>query len=226
MATVAAPAPGSRPGKIEAWYYNDDGADQRLPHKYEPNRPVPLEKLTELGVIQWALDADKYEDDAELEAIREERGYSYKDVITVSPEKLPGYEEKIKSFFEEHIHTDEEIRYVLDGTGYFDVRDENDEWIRIFCGKGDMIVLPEGMYHRFTMDEQNYIKAMRLFVGEPVWTPYNRPQEDNPSRTKYVNAFLSGGENKAEPSEPAEKRPRVEEEEVAATTEGKTSTEA
>lgn len=42
-----------------------------------------------------------------LQALRQERGYDYDDVITVSPDKLPNYEEKIKSFFEEHIHTDE-----------------------------------------------------------------------------------------------------------------------
>lgn len=32
---------------------------------------------------------------------------------------------------------------------------------------------------------------MRLFVGEPVWTPYNRPQDNMPSRKKYVESFLS-----------------------------------
>lgn len=30
---------------------------------------------------------------------------------------------------------------------------------------------------------------MRLFVGAPVWTPYNRPQEEHPSRAKYVEKF-------------------------------------
>eukprot|EP00243_Klebsormidium_subtile_P008434 TRINITY_DN39_c0_g1_i1.p1 TRINITY_DN39_c0_g1~~TRINITY_DN39_c0_g1_i1.p1 ORF type:complete len:194 (+),score=64.23 TRINITY_DN39_c0_g1_i1:39-620(+) len=174
----------------EAWYMDESDADQRLPHKLEPNQPVSREQLAELGVLHWVLDADKYETDSELLQIKKDRNYSYQDLITVSPDKLPNYEVKIKSFFEEHIHTDEEIRYCLDGSGYFDVRDASDKWIRILVRKGDMIVLPAGMYHRFTLDENNYIKALRLFVGEPVWTPINRPVDDHPIRKSYVDTFV------------------------------------
>src|SRR5690242_10296222 len=106
---------------IEAWYMDDSSEDQRAPHKQTPNAPVSREQLDALGVLQWSgLDADNYETAEDLRAIREQRGYNYVDLITCCPEKLENYEAKIRSFFEEHIHEDEEIRYCLEGSGYFD----------------------------------------------------------------------------------------------------------
>lgn len=159
---------------LRAWYMCAEEGDQREENRCTPDEEVSKEKLDALGVLSW--EGLTGAEDPRLAEIKSERGYTYTDIVNVCPEALPEYEKKIASFYREHIHYDEEIRFILEGSGYFDVRDENDRWIRISLQAGDMIILPEGIYHRFTCDAKNYTKAMRLFVGEPVWTPYNRDE--------------------------------------------------
>lgn len=182
--------------------------DQREPH--DSGRDVPDSKLTELGIHHF-----NYPDVSAVNAVASERGYKNRDEITISPEKMGDiYEDKVKTFFHEHLHEDEEIRYILDGGGYFDVRGKDDDWIRIKLDKHDLMIMPAGIYHRFTTDEQNvsrhlaaigsegntnsdimqYTKAMRLFKDDPKWTPLNRGSDTdaNAFRQEYLKQRESG----------------------------------
>lgn len=31
---------------------------------------------------------------------------------------------------------------------------------------------------------------MRLFIGDPIWTPFNRPHDHLPARKEYLKAFV------------------------------------
>jgi len=188
----------------DCWVMPDgECAYQKEENRKEPNESVDVAFLRKLGIKYWKMDAESYtypvkaipwnpKDalDPRLIQLRDDRGYSYADIITVHPDHLPGYEEKVKAFFEEHIHDAEEIRYILDGQGFFDVRDLQDRWIRIHIKKGDLMTLPEGIYHRFTTDKTDMIHAMRLFIGVPVWTPFNRPCDEHESRKNYVKQYI------------------------------------
>lgn len=102
----------------EAWLMPDYVNDQCQPNQLEPHVPVSAEQMRELGMCYWKMhDVDKYEyptkavpwdpkdaKDPKLQALRDARGYSYADIITVHPDHLPEFDTKIAAFFEEHIH--------------------------------------------------------------------------------------------------------------------------
>jgi 1,2-dihydroxy-3-keto-5-methylthiopentene dioxygenase len=103
----------------EAWIMPDNentpDFDQCKPNKCEPNIPVSAAEMKKIGIAYWKMEnVDKYEYpvkavpydpkdamDPKLSALRDSRGYSYADIITVHPDHLPEFETKIKAFFEE-----------------------------------------------------------------------------------------------------------------------------
>lgn len=178
---------------IRAWYYNPTDDPPYLPHQYSPNREVSTDHLQKLGVLTWTeIETDEFESNKFLNKIKRARGYNFEEVLTVSPGKLPNFEQNTKKFFMEHLHDHEEIRFILAGVGYEDVRDFDGQWIRIEIKKGDLIVLPPGMYHRFTLDEDQYLKALLLYQGTPSRIQFEKKPETDVMevRLEYVQSVL------------------------------------
>jgi len=167
----------------------DQVEEQRGECRRQPNVEVSMHDLETIGVIYHRIPEEEGD---KLESFAKEHGYDYQDEIVISRDKLDNYEEKMQIFFREHLHDNDEVRYVLDGSGYFDVRNEEDQWIRIEVKQGDLLVLPAGIYHRFTVDTMDFISVRRLFHGAPIWTPFNRPGADQmPVRLGYRRRFLN-----------------------------------
>ncbi|KAK9478160.1 Acireductone dioxygenase ARD family [Lipomyces japonicus] len=168
-------------------YYHDNNSDEDQREDHNAGQEVSLDEVKSLGVLAYQFVGDGALQ--QVNQLAKDREYKNQDVITISPVSLGDlYEDKVKSFYKEHLHEDEEIRFIVDGEGFFDVRDLNDRWIRLKLTAGDLIILPAGIYHRFTTTSSNYIKAMRLFKEEPKWTPLNRPVDDNQYRLEYIQS--------------------------------------
>ncbi|KAG9307887.1 1,2-dihydroxy-3-keto-5-methylthiopentene dioxygenase [Chiua virens] len=175
---------------MRAYYYDDIPGDQRLPH----DSGIPVD-ATILGVVGLRhtfvpIPVPMMGEYPTIDDICRERGYVIRDWIDVTKEGLGDiYEAKIASFFKEHMHEEEEIRYVVEGSGFFDVREHpTDKWIRCVVEPGDLLVVPSGIYHRFTLDSKDKIKAMMLFKEDPKFTYFPRSDaaEKEPFRVDYL----------------------------------------
>ena len=79
--------------------------------------------------------------DPVLVAVREEMNLSYADIVTV--------ESRDDSFWKEHFYEFDTIRYIINGSGYFDFRDVNNEWVRFKVQAGDFFLWPGGIYRKY-----------------------------------------------------------------------------
>lgn len=140
----------------------------------QPDYPtLDVEHLRRNGVTyeQLELAGDAYQ--PTLDVLKRERGYIEQDVIALSPD-TPNLDAICAKFADEHLHTDDEVRFVLDGAGVFDIRDDDDRWMRVTVEAGDLIVVPKGRYHRFYLTNSKQIRCVRLFQDRAGWVPHYR----------------------------------------------------
>jgi 1,2-dihydroxy-3-keto-5-methylthiopentene dioxygenase len=107
---------------------------------------------------------------AEIDAMKQRGGYLTADVIDVTPE-TPNLEAMLARFDKEHTHSQDEVRFILAGRGiFFLVLDEKVASVEV--GPGDMLRVPRGTKHWFTLCEDRRIRAIRWFQDTTGWTPH------------------------------------------------------
>jgi len=138
-------------------------------------RTHPLEygAWTAVGVFHEVLDPDERDPQDLLDRLKEARGYVEQDVVALSPD-TPQLDELCRKFADEHRHTDDEVRYVLEGEGIFDIRSVDDHWMRLRVERGDLLVVPAELHHRFLLTERRHIRCVRLFKDRSGWVPHYR----------------------------------------------------
>jgi 1,2-dihydroxy-3-keto-5-methylthiopentene dioxygenase len=107
---------------------------------------------------------------AEIEAMKRRGGYVAADVVDVTPE-TPGLDDMLARFDKEHTHAEDEVRFILAGRGIFFLHLEG-KVVSVEVGPGDMLRVPRGTTHWFTLCEDRRIRAVRWFQDPSGWTPH------------------------------------------------------
>ena len=92
-------------------------------------------------------------------------------MIDVYPE-TPNLDAMLARFAKEHTHTEDEVRFILQGRGVFHIHPENRPVYGIEVWAGDLISVPLGTRHWFDLCNDRRIRAIRLFQDTSGWTPH------------------------------------------------------
>ena len=92
------------------------------------------------------------------------------DVLRLRPgnEAYPAMRQK---FLDEHIHTEDEVRFFVQGQGHFFLH-ANGRVYDAQCTQGDLISVPSGLKHWFDAGEAPNATVLRVFTDTSGWTPH------------------------------------------------------
>src|SRR6059036_755780 len=106
----------------------------------------------------------------EIENHKAQGGYVTADVIDVHP-RTAGLEQMLAKFSREHWHSDDEVRFIIHGSGLFHIHPQSGPVIAIEVGAGDLLRVPKGTWHWFDLCGDRTIRAIRLFQDPAGWAP-------------------------------------------------------
>jgi 1,2-dihydroxy-3-keto-5-methylthiopentene dioxygenase len=136
-----------------------------------PESPRVKEMLAQASLT----DAEKEEllksVDNRFEELKRANGYQTRDMVVIH-EGIPNLAEMLAKFDKIHTHSDDEVRYILDGKGYFGFVEPDGGQFLLEVAGGDYINVPANTEHWFEMKDCSRCKAVRYFIDTSGWTPH------------------------------------------------------
>ncbi len=103
----------------------------------------------------------------EVARLKNEGGYKTADVVRLA-KGTPNTQPMREKFLSEHTHSEDEVRFFVEGSGAFYLR-LGGKVHQLVCEKDDLISVPAGTRHWFDMGPDPYFCAIRLFTDPAGW---------------------------------------------------------
>jgi 1,2-dihydroxy-3-keto-5-methylthiopentene dioxygenase len=104
---------------------------------------------------------------ADVDRLMQENGFQSVDVVSLTPDH-PQREALRAKFLDEHTHSEDEVRFFVDGQGLFYIHKDEQVYATL-CEKGDLISVPNNTTHWFDMGPEPRFTAIRLFTNPEGW---------------------------------------------------------
>lgn len=92
------------------------------------------------------------------------------DVLKLTPDN-PNAAALRQKFLAEHIHTEDEVRFFVHGSGNF-IMHQGGRIYDAHCTAGDLISVPANIRHWFDAGERPFFTALRVFTDTSGWVPH------------------------------------------------------
>jgi len=103
----------------------------------------------------------------EVERLKKEGGYAVADVVRLA-RGTPNTALMREKFLSEHTHSEDEVRFFVEGSGAFYLR-LGGKVHQVICERDDLLSVPAGTRHWFDMGPDPFFCAIRLFTDQEGW---------------------------------------------------------
>jgi 1,2-dihydroxy-3-keto-5-methylthiopentene dioxygenase len=148
-------------------------------HWMEPSEHAcPIETLRGEGIGAEPFDPRSAE---ELTwRLKTQRGWQGEERVQLSQTvRVRTLEAMVAKEADEHAHTADEVRFIVQGEAVYDVRARDERWIRIWVSAGDLVTIPAKRYHRFLLGQQAGIEYVHIFEDRAALLSLFRQSQDD-----------------------------------------------